>query len=617
MFETLLRPYKELNPGETIARVREILRSRGLEPHPDFEGHPFPDLYSVSISLDPEHGSFRSNGKGRSSEFSLASAYAEFIERLQNGLYLTASRQMGSALKRDFGFFYWPDERMMTREEFNCLPLEIRSDMIRYRGEAMDQFVNAYFDRLDARGAAGLVAVPFYSTREHRQVYLPLNMLLLCAGSNGMASGNTLEEATFQALCELMERWGAAEVFFKQLTPPDIPHDFLKRFVEEYRIIESIQASGRFRVRVKDLSAGRRIPAIGVLIENADGSRYRLNAGCDTCLQVALSRCLTEVFQGFADEDVIEKSLLETPREQAGMFRDDDEGSRFARFAAFAQFTKDNTGIFPLSLFGSEPSYAFDATVWSQQASYAAEVRALTAYFHGQGFDVYIRNVTYLGFPAVLVYVPEVSALGRKEAGVKLGQTFDIVEWDKVEEKASRLSELSNEELEEVARALGMLPPYLTLTQVMSVKLRDGSPWAKLSVGFVLAQIWCKLGRWKEASTAFEMYLGKAGDLPDYYKVLRRYLMLRSEGRSADEARNELDSAMPGEAVEQVCGDLADPTRVFEHVCLPACPGCTECRLQPECLTKGQLVVARKLYPAMRESMPAQDLSWTAGLQPV
>ncbi len=45
-------------------------------------------------------------------------------------------------------------------------------------------------------------------------------------------------------------------------------------------------------------SAGKRIPALGIIVRNKEAGTYRLNVGADTCFQVALSRCLTEVYQG-------------------------------------------------------------------------------------------------------------------------------------------------------------------------------------------------------------------------------------------------------------------------------------------------------------------------------
>ena len=612
MFSTLCRPYKEGAPERTVASIRRILDRCGLQPRITFNANPFPQVYSVSLQMDSAEGGFRSNGKGRTEALCVASAYAEFMERLQNGLYLSLPRVIGDQLHRNLGFYYAPDERRLGRTEFLALPEAVRADLVRYRGAAMDLFIDAYFDRLDTRGASGAVAVPFYSTVERKEVYLPLNMLLLCVGSNGMAAGNSLEEATFQALCELLERWGASEVFYRQLTPPTVPDSFLCRFEEEYQIIQAIQSRGKYQVTVKDFSAGRRIPAIGVMVENLEKETYRLNVGCDTCFQVALSRGLTEIFQGFADEEMIDRRLLPIPKEDAACFRATDEQSLYARYVIFTQFTKDNSGIFPASLFGPEPSYNFDPSVFEQRPSYREEAQRLIGFLHRQGHNVYIRDVSSLGFPSVFVYVPEISALGRKDAGVKFAQTFDVIEWDKVEEKLCAIASLSKDDAIAIANTLMSLPGHLPVTQLLGLKLRDDSPWARLPVSFLLAQIWCKVEKWKEASQAFESFHGGRKDGNRYYDVLGQYLELRAKGLSPEETFARLAASSESEVVRQVCSDMAEPDHVFANVSLPGCPNCEQCRLEADCVTKVQLGIARHIYPMMQCGMPRQSHAWTS-----
>jgi YcaO-like protein with predicted kinase domain len=186
-------------------------------------------VYSSRLQLPDVEGDFGTNGKGRSEEYCQASAYAEFIERLQNGLYAKLSRVMLAQLRNEFGFYYAPDETYLTRQDFLELPKSVTTDLIRYQGTAYDRFIDAYFGRLNERHEPGAVAVPFYSTMSRKLVFLPLNLLLMCVGSNGMAAGNTGDEALFQALCELLERWASAEVFYHQLTPPTVPDDFLRK----------------------------------------------------------------------------------------------------------------------------------------------------------------------------------------------------------------------------------------------------------------------------------------------------------------------------------------------------------------------------------------------------
>jgi ribosomal protein S12 methylthiotransferase accessory factor YcaO len=147
----------------------------------------------------------------------------------------------------------------------------------------------------------------------------------------------------------------------------------------------TIQGTGKYRVTVKDFSAGRGFPSVGVIVENISQRTYRLNVGCDTCFQVALSRCLTEVFQGLSGEEVPDQRLLQIPDEELLCFQQDDAESLYNRYVTFSQFTKDNSGVFPPSLFRDDPSYEFNPSVFITRPTYRDEVQALLAFFHGQG----------------------------------------------------------------------------------------------------------------------------------------------------------------------------------------------------------------------------------------
>ena len=607
MFSTLRRSYKERRPEDTISQIQGILGRHSLNPEVTFQANPYPEVYSVSIEL-PGTG-FRTNGKGRTEEYSLASAYAEFMERMQNGLWLSLSRVLQSQLKDDFGFYYSADEKFLSRKDFESLPEEVVQDMVRYSGAGRARFVKAYFDRLEERGAPGVVAVPFYSTRQNRNVLLPLNLMLISLGSNGMAAGNTREEALFQALCELLERWGAAEVFYRQLTPPPVPEEYLRQFKQEYRIIETIKANGRYRISVKDFSAGKRIPAIGVMIENTEQHTYRLNVGSDTCFQVALSRSLTELFQGFTDEEMIEQRLLPIPTEDPECFTKDDDAARFGRYTIFCQFTMDNTGIFPTSLFGTKPSYQFDPAIFTQQPTYSDEVRHLISFFHGHNHDVYLRDVSALGFPSVFVYVPEVSVLGRKNTVQSLDkdQSISLVEWDRLEERICRLKTISDDEVVQVAACLAKFPPYLPFVQALNLKLKPTSPWSQLPISFLLAQLWYKVGRTEDALKALQTFRRGWPAAKEYYDAVEQYLRLCKEQAPGEDIKQKLlTSELPDEVVNQVRADMANPAEVLSNVRLPMCPNCSTCELYDDCLTKGQLKVARDLYPVIRDQIPAQ-----------
>jgi ribosomal protein S12 methylthiotransferase accessory factor len=610
MFANIKRPYKERSAESTVEYLRDILQNTNLLPEETFHANPYPEIFSLSIELPTDKGAFRTNGKGRTETYCRASAYAEFMERLQNGLYGTFSRTNQRSLFDQFGFYYAPDEQQMTKDEFLGLPREILTDIIRYSGNNREGFVDSYFQRIASNGGQGAISVPFWDTKSRIMRQLPYNLLLLTVGSNGMAAGNTPSEAVFQALCELLERWGASLVFYNRLTPPTVPDEYLRQFDEEYAIIERIQKSGKYRVTIKDFSAGRRIPTVGIIISNTENKTYRLNVGSDTCFQVALSRCLTEIYQGFSDEKQFDGRLLPLPTEISPYFKDESTDAMYMRYFIFGQFCKDNSGVFPQELFGSTPSYEFDPSTFTSRGSYDEEVKYLINFFHQAGHNVYIRDVGFLGFPSVFVYVPEVSAQGRKNVTLTPhGEKFDMIELDKIEQDIFSASKASLENLVECATVLERFAAYGNLSSLFNIKMPLDKAPLQPPLSFVLTLLWYRIGDYKRALEHFNSFIAMRNSVPVYYTICCKILELLCDGHKFDSMRERLKGEFAGSVddVDRALNDLENGRSILSHAALPECPNCDQCPISRDCLTKGQLTIARTVYPLMKKHFPLQE----------
>lgn len=119
---------------------------------------------------------------------------------------------------------------------------------------------------------------------------------LFRTSTNGLASGNTLEEAVFHALMEVIERdaWSLAEASRKtgpRVTGIDGPlaGDLLSRF-----------ESARVEVHVKDITSDLRIPTFAAVSDDLqlrDPALLTIGMGTHTSAGIALLRALTEVAQ--------------------------------------------------------------------------------------------------------------------------------------------------------------------------------------------------------------------------------------------------------------------------------------------------------------------------------
>ncbi|MGE5632176.1 MAG: hypothetical protein ACM3TR_13920, partial [Caulobacteraceae bacterium] len=102
--------YKECVPSETVGRIKGILNEMNIELEEHWDDTEVDGFYTLRANI-PGTG-LGTNGKGATREYAQASAYAEFMERLQND-YLSLGDYDEDTWKYR-GFYYTPDEKLMS-----------------------------------------------------------------------------------------------------------------------------------------------------------------------------------------------------------------------------------------------------------------------------------------------------------------------------------------------------------------------------------------------------------------------------------------------------------------------------------------------------------------------
>ncbi len=604
MFPALKRPYKLQNPLSTIQRISDILERNGILPNIVFSGNPYPGVYSMSVKLDDARGGFQAHGKGSTYNYSHASAIAEFIERIQNGFYAQYSRVIQNKIAHEVGFYYFPDEKIISKKEVLALSEAVLDDIVPHSGEGRKAYLDAYFHRLEENGQSGVVSVPFYDVTHDSLQYIPLNLLLLGIGSNGMAAGNTIIEAIFQGICEITERWAGAEIFHGLLTPPTISRDILQEYNEEFHAIEEIEKNGDYLVEIKDFSAGKNIPVVGIIIYDTKKEKYRLNIGSDTSFQIALSRCISEIHQGIADSDQFKASMLTVPKVLDQIFLDDSYIAQEKRERQYALFSKDNSGAFPSTLFGENPSYQVDSKTFTTCATYEEDVLRLISWFKANGRTVYIRDASFLGFPTVWVYVPEISVKGKKNMPLnEKDSDFNITEHDRILMTYFRFASLSDDEIADVAKVLSRFSPDMKIEDAFRTELTEESPYKGITTGFLLTLLWYYLGDIEKAEFFFDQFMKKEDNRILYNRIVHKYLQLKKENSSEIDIRKVLLlEKYDSEVVDEVLHDLRNPKLIFQYMKFPVCPECSICALSVDCLTKYRMEISKRLHNEFKKN---------------
>ncbi|WP_419657485.1 conserved uncharacterized protein, YcaO-like [Desulfosarcina variabilis str. Montpellier] len=259
-------------------------------------------IHWSQISIDSVK--LQCQGKGMTPELAKASAHAELAERFSGGL------------------FYQDFEEQVR---FNLPALYSRQVSRFLNYEWMTGYVNSHPDDLDADHLSieSLLCrqphlspvdiekiknsqmarhwVDGYSVVQDKTVKVPINFVAYINASNGMAAGNTLEEAMIQASCEVFERFTQIQVIKPETEIPSIDketvtNDHLKSMMDFYEK-ENVE------IILKDFSLDGLIPSIGVLFINHNLRPGRLEhkilvPGVSFHMDEALSRCFTEIMQG-------------------------------------------------------------------------------------------------------------------------------------------------------------------------------------------------------------------------------------------------------------------------------------------------------------------------------
>ena len=291
--------------------------------------------------------------------------FLELVERVSVSSYLESKERFEEAP---------PCEKAFPAEEL-LKPF----DAVYHEEEILKQLLEAPF--LWAQGWA-------LSREEESPV--PLAWFHYLYGTTGWAAGNTLEEATHQALGEVLERHAISQVVEERKVCPTVsPGSIQSPLLQE--ILARFQKAG-VEVLIKDFSGGFAIPTLAAIAHDPTPPHPKLSwyaaAGTHPNRELALARALIELAQHRAQFVYAEK-VLKRP------------GGVTYCFPAFAS-EEERRWI------KEGPEIEFEEVASLKGQDFKEEVAQMVAQWQERGFSVYLVDCTHpqLGLPAVVVSVP-------------------------------------------------------------------------------------------------------------------------------------------------------------------------------------------------------------------
>lgn len=386
--------FKDASPEATVEKIKEILKSINIEVTEEWHDSEIENCQSFTLRAGI--GMPTANGKGVTEAFARASAYGEFIERLQSGLFFYKFQSFENDPEVNLQCFA-PDGKYFTKEELinNADWFDFLTES--YKGltkEELARQCEMYAHTDDGK----ILCIPFYSLFEDKYVYMPAGFIEHMYSANGCCVGNTKEEALLHALSEIMERKASTSAIINANSFPEIPKEVLHSFPTVSKILNRLDECEELDVKIFDCSIGNGFPVVSTRIINKNSHGYHVNFAADPILEIAIQRSLTETFQSrklstIAQNDI--KPILanrDSMRTSSNVLNQLETGS----------------GAFSADYFAEELTCTRPAAEFEDNSSLTnKELLKKTLELYKQiGNPLLIRNYDFLGFPCYKVIVP-------------------------------------------------------------------------------------------------------------------------------------------------------------------------------------------------------------------
>ncbi|MFD3155913.1 YcaO-like family protein [Haloimpatiens sp. FM7330] len=574
------RKYKDEIPINTINRIRKILGELGLVTVEKNWKNSAEGFYSVRVTVgDTDIGT---NGKGTTQEYALASAYGELMERLQNFAPFRLSRDLSPKALKYKGFYYAPDEKNISIDEFiNNEEEWTKMQLGRIRADtSLNELIKKWLSISYEEVPSDFVALPYININSREISYIPIKMICKMYMSNGMCAGNSTEEAIVQGISEICERVVNKEIIKNKITPPTVPLKYIQKFPRIFNMIERLESSGNYKVIVKDCSLGKEYPVVAVILIDRDNQTYFIKFGSHLAAEIALERTLTELLQG---QDI--KKMMGV-KEFSYKSRVKDEEENLIGILA------NGSGYYPTEFFSEKFSYEFKGFKEIKYSTNKEIMNYLIKLLDKKGYSILVRNVSYLGFPSYHIIVPGLSEIEDFDDIESLNR---YSEYNKMKGYIRNLYTLSESKIDELIDYLVNInyASAASIIQFLDLPIKNVFPWYYMNVDLFISALCYKKGDFDRAYKFFDKYLRYMEcnyqyelynkQMMTYYKCVRDYIGTRCDKLSEKETTETLSNFYPPMVVKDVMMNFGYKDRIFKQYGQLRCWNCKNCELKYKC----------------------------------
>ena len=399
MSELQARRYKEVTPKETVEKLKGLLEKLGIEVEEKWSKESSVGTYSLRICI--KGTDIGQNGKGMTKEFAMASGYAEFFERLQNGMF----RFRMEKPTKELPFINSPDEKKLSSEELMAGNNSFLENILKQNGkenlnknEKIEYIKEILNEKSNLVEKENYVSLPYYSVKNKDIEYIPDRLFSYLFDTNGMCAGNSSEEALIEGLSEILERYAGMKIFKDKITLPEIPDSYIEKFPKVRKMVEKLKENEEYYFKLVDCSFGGKYPVAGLYIIEKNTGRFGFKMGAHPDYGIAMERCFTEAAQG--------RDIYEYAKTCLFDFYGEDTKNRNLTEFIFADLS-----LVPYEVIGEKPDYEFKEMPDVSNLDNKTILRNLVNSILDDGNDILIRNLSTLGFPTFSIAIPGMSEI--------------------------------------------------------------------------------------------------------------------------------------------------------------------------------------------------------------
>ncbi len=290
-------------PENTVKRIKEGFNEIGLQICYDEKNVSIQDFDIVLGHAFINELGWGQYGKATSKQLAMAGAYAELVER-----YSTGFIEFKIPLPKNPSIF---QDLLHVVESRSFLRGYLKTDdhdsinVLNVNKFFVKDICQETYNLFKNEGLLNTL-VDAYSFKTSKYEKIPTFLIDLNSTTNGLASGNTYEEAITQASFEIFERYAIIKIMTEKLLCPTIDQSSIKNHEIQKSI--SLLKSLNIEPIIKDMSLGNVVPVVGVLFINKnlefeknklkkDRDYKRISVGSHFKLEEAIIRCFTEHLQ--------------------------------------------------------------------------------------------------------------------------------------------------------------------------------------------------------------------------------------------------------------------------------------------------------------------------------